>query len=635
MNPLDRPVLIFDGDCGFCRRWIVRWQHFTGDRVEYEPLQTAASRHPEIPREDFVSAVHLIEPDGSATSGAQAVFGALAHGGRRWPLALYQHLPFFKAVSEALYGVVARHRDGAGRITNLLWGRHVAPPGETRTVSLFLRGMGVVFAIAFVSLWVQIIGLVGEHGILPAREFLDAVRTHVGPARYWYLPTVFWLNVSNVALHVVCATGLACSLLVVIGFVPAGGLLGAWILYLSLLGIGQDFLRFQWDTLLLEAGMVAVLLAPWRRRLRDAGPPPRAAVWLARWLIFRLMVTSAIVKLTSGDPTWRHLTALDYHYFTQPLPPWTAWYAQHWPEWFQMCSVLAMFATEGLAPFLIWAPRRARFLAASVIAGFQLLLMATGNYGFFNVLTLVLCIPLLDDGLWLRRENEEEPIACGTATTIPEPLRLGARVAGGTSAPRRAIVAVLFVATLVPFAGALRVNARHMGPVNAAYRLIAPFYVANHYGLFAVMTTNRPEIVIEGSRDGMEWKAYEFCYKPGGLNRRPRMITPHMPRVDRQMWFAALGDVRQNRWFLVLCWRLLEGSSDVTSLLAYNPFPDAPPRYLRARVYFYEFTTSNERKETGAWWKRTLRGPYVRDLMLQNGELVPAPGEAVPDTTRH
>ncbi len=619
--------MLFDQDCGFCRRWIARWQRFTGDKVDYESFQSAADRFPEIPRENFVRAVHLIGPDGSYTTGAEAVFGALAHGGRGWPLAWYRHVPGFRPVSEALYRAVAGHRNAGNRVSNWLWGRHVVPPGETRTVSLFVRGMGLVFAVAFLSLWVQVVSLVGTHGILPAHEFLDAVREHIGASRYWLLPTVFWVNTSDVALHIVCGLGVTCSLLVVAGFIPGAGLLASWALYLSLLGIGQDFLRFQWDSLLLEAGIVAVLIAPWRWRLRQVWPLSRPALWLARWLIFRLMFTSAVVKLASGDPTWRDLTALDYHYYTQPLPPWTAWYAHHWPEWWQKLSVCAMFLAEGIAPFLIWGPRRVRMTGAAIICTIQLLIMATGNYGFFNLLTLVLCIPLLDDGLWMRRGERDEPIACGVIDAgASVPLApVTPRSLARASIPRTVIVALVFLATLVPFAGLFKINPRRLGPVNTIASALSPFYVANHYGLFAIMTTSRPEIVIEGSRDGVEWKAYEFRYKPGDMMKRPRLCMPHMPRLDWQMWFAALGDVRQNRWFLVLCWRLLEGSPDVRSAFAVDPFGDEPPKYIRANVYVYNFTTAEERRATGAWWKRALRGPYVRTLMLQDGDLAPAP----------
>lgn len=621
-----RPLLVYDADCGFCRRWIARWQGYTGDAVDYEPFQSAAARFPQIPREDFAGAVHLIDPDGSVSRGAEAVFRALAHGGRRWPLALYRHVPLFAPASEAIYSVIARHRTGADRLTSLLWGRHVVPPGETRTVSLFLRAIGVVFAIAFLSLWVQVIGLVGEHGVLPAHEHLEAIRSNIGLSRLWFLPTVFWLNASDIALHVVSAVGLTASLAVVLGFVPAAGLLLSWIAYLSLLGVGQDFLRFQWDTLLLEAGFVALLLAPWRWRLRGAPPPSRPALWLARWLIFRLMVTSAVVKLTSGDPAWRDLTALHYHYFTQPLSTWTAWYVYHMPEWFHRATTAFMFFGEGIAPLFIVGPRRVRIAAAAVIVGLQVGIMVTGNFGFFNILTIVLCIPLLDDGTLTRAAKAVSVPVCGLpGSPATEMARAPLTPRAHSNKTRAVLAALIFLLTLVPFSAAMRIHPGWLGPVDDLYGLLQPLRLANHYGLFAIMTTERPEIIIEGSRDGLDWKAYEFRYKPGDPLRAPRFSTPHMPRLDWQMWFASLGTVRENRWFLVLCWRLLQGEPDVRAFFSYDPFGDEPPRYLRANVYMYEFTTPQERGESGAWWKRSLRGPYVRTLMLQDGVLTTAP----------
>ena len=612
MNAPDRPVMVFDGDCGFCRRWIERWRHTTGDRIDYVAFQDAGSRFADIPQEQFAQAVHLIEADGHVARGAEAVFRALAVGaGRRWPLWCYRHVPFAASITESCYRAVARHRPAADRLTTLLWGRHVVPPGDTHTAALFLRLMGITYAIAFLSLWVQVVGLVGAHGILPVQEFLQAVKSQVGPIRYWYLPTLCWFDASDVALRAICIAGTFCSLLAIVGLVPVGALAGSWLCYLSLIGAGQNFLSFQWDSLLLEAGFIALLMAPWRWRLRASGPPPRAALWLARWLLFRLMVSSAAAKLTSGDPTWRALTALDFHYFTQPLPPWTAWYAQQWPALFQKLSVLVMFAIEGVVPFFLWGPRRVRFAAAWAIAGLQLLIFATGNYGFFNILALVLCVPFLDDGVLTRSKS-----AAQVAVT---------NVARRGRWPRRGIATALALISLVPFSHAFRVPSSWLGPVQSAYQMVSPLHLVNPYGLFAVMTTDRPEIVIEGSRDGEEWQAYEFRYKPGDLSRRPEFMSPHMPRLDWQMWFAALGDVRQNRWFLVLCWRLLQDSPDVTALLAHNPFADSPPKYLRAQVYLYEFTTRDERRASGNWWKRTLRGPYVPELTLDpNGQLAPA-----------
>jgi hypothetical protein len=496
----------------------------------------------------------------------------------------------------------------ADRITTWLRGRHVVPPGEARTVALFLRLMGLVFAAAFVSLWVQIVGLVGSDGILPAQEYLAAARSQLGAERIWFVPTLLWFSASDVALHTLCAAGTLFALLAALGLAPAAALGGAWLCYLSLSTVGQEFLRFQWDGLLLEAGFVAILLAPWRWRSRLSGDPPpsRAVLWLARWLLFRLMLSSAVVKLASGDPTWQSLTALDFHYFTQPLPPWTAWYAHQLPAGVQKLSVLMMFASEGLAPFLLFGPRRVRFAGVSAIALLQMLILLTGNYGFFNLLTLVLCVPALDDDVLSRGSG-------GTRASAP-----GSRASRW---PRRVVAAGLFAMSLVPLSHALKIGSGALGPVVDAYLLASPLQLVNPYGLFAVMTTTRPEIVVEGSTDGHEWQAYEFEYKPGDLTRRPVFTTPHMPRLDWQMWFAALGSWRQDRWFLAFCQRLLEGSPSVTALLARDPFAAAPPRHLRAQVYQYRFTTSAERRRSGDWWARTLEGRYVPTLTLVDGRL--------------
>ncbi len=609
MNAPARPVMVFDGDCGFCRRWIARWQRATGDRVEYVAYQEAAPRFPGIPRDRFAQAVHLVEADGRVTSGAEAVARTLALGaGRRWPEWCYRHVPLVAPISEACYRAVARHRPLAGRVTAWLWGAHVVPPGETQTVAWFLRLVGVTYLIAFLSLWSQVTGLVGAHGILPFHELLDAVKAQYGPIRYWYLPTLFWFDASDAALNAVCAAGVVCALAAIAGLVPVAALAGSWVCYLSLVAAGQNFLQFQWDSLLLEAGFVALLLSPWRRQLGASNPPPsRAALFLARWLLFRLMVSSAAAKLFSGDPTWRALTALDFHYFTQPLPPWTAWYAHHFPEWVQKASVLLMFVVEGLVPFFLWGPRRVRFTAVGLLAGLQVLILATGNYGFFNILAVVLCVPFLDDGVLARGEIR--------VATAPRDRW-----------PRRVVVAALVLLSFVPFSHAFRKSAGWLGPVQDAYAVASPLHLVNPYGLFAVMTTDRPEIIIEGSNDRREWKEYEFRYKPGDLARRPPFMAPHMPRLDWQMWFAALGSIQRNQWLLVFCQRLLEGSTDVTALLAHDPFAESPPKFLRVSVYMYEFTTAEERHASGHWWKRSLRGPYVRDLMLdEKGELAPAP----------
>jgi predicted DCC family thiol-disulfide oxidoreductase YuxK len=614
----EKPLLVYDGDCGFCRKWVMRWRRRIGDRLDYAPFQQVAERFPEIPPERFRHAVHLRLADGRWARGAEAVFLSLSHapggGALRW---MYERVPGFAAVSEGCYRLVAGHRAGFDRLTDRLWGPHLVPPGETVTAWLFLRLLGVIYLVAFVSLWSQIAGLCGSHGILPAGELMRAMGEHYGASRFWMLPTLCWFGAGDGALQALCATGTALAALLAIGVLPAPSLIGLWAIYLSLATVCREFLWFQWDGLLLEAGFLALFLAPWRWWSRPrSDPPPRVGVWLLRWLLFRLMVSSAAVKLTSGDPTWRHLTALQFHYQTQPLPPWTAWYADHLPGWFQRLSVVVMFAIEGLAPFLILTPRRLRFAGAWMLIGLQSLIIVTGNYGFFNLLAIALCVLLFDDGVWAGRR------AAGLEAAPAPPARRA-------PASVRAAAVVLFVLSLVPLFGALRWPVDWMGPVPTAYALAGPLRTVNPYGLFAVMTTQRHEIVVEGSADGSHWQPYEFRWKPGDVTRRPAFMAPHMPRLDWQMWFAALGDWRGQSWFLFFCQRLLEGAKPVTALLARDPFPSAPPRYVRAVVYDYRFTDAATRARTGAWWSRERLGLYCPVLTLEGGRLT-AVSDGVP-----
>ena len=614
--PVAIPLLIFDGDCGFCRGWIARWRRATGDRVEYAPHQQVAARFPEIPLARFQAAVQLIEPGGRWSQGAEAVFRALSYSSRSdWPLWLYENVPGFSAASEFCYRFVASHRSAFTRLTRWIWGEHVVPPGDALTSGIFVRLLAVVYGIAFVSFSVQILGLVGSHGILPARELLQGVREHYGAVRYWFVPTLSWLDAGDGFLLAQCAAGMLLAVLLALGIAPVLCLAGMWALYLSLASVSQDFLWFQWDSLLLEAGFVTIFLAPWRWLWRLADHrPARAPLWLLRWLLFRLMFSSAVVKLASGDPTWRHLTALRYHYETQPLPPWTAWYAHHLPGAFQSFCTGAVFVIEGLLPFFFLAPRRIRFAAGVALAAFQALIFVTGNYCFFNLLTIALCVLLLDDGVWPRwrwlrprPSSRETPASRGWPAWVVRP-----------------VTAALVLLSLVPFFGAFRRPVGWLGPLPALYQLASPLRIVDSYGLFAVMTTRRPEIIVAGSNDGLHWEPYEFRCKPGDVTRRPGFVAPHQPRLDWQLWFAALSDVRQEPWFLAFCQRLLEGSRPVLSLLAKNPFPEAPPKLLRAEVYDYRFTDPAKRRATGAWWRREPLGLYCPVLTLRDGHLAAA-----------
>jgi predicted DCC family thiol-disulfide oxidoreductase YuxK len=605
LDPPTKPLLIFDGDCHFCRRWIARWQEATGDRVEYVPYQEAAERFPEIPSDDFTRSVVLIQPDGGIFRGAEAVLLSLAVAGRgRTAHWCYRHVPGFAPATELFYRAVAGNRHAASWVTRLLWGRSVELPSYLLTRWLFLRSLALVYLVAFVSLWVQVDGLIGSQGILPVKRYLDLVREQVGARGYWVVPTLTWLDSSDGALHLLCGGGVLLAALLFFGVTPRLCLLGLWAAYLSLAHAGQVFLSFQWDTLLLETGFLAIFFAPGNLLpgLRREKPPSWAFLWVLRWLLFKLMFASGLVKLWSGDETWWDLTALEYHYWTTCLPTWTGWHVHQLPALLHRSSVAIMFVIELAIPFLIFCPRRLRLASFYPLVALQLGIIATGNYGFFNLNTIVLCLLVLDDSV-LRRHL---PARWSEGLT-GRPRRRGNL--------RRRLAAT--VAVLLFLLSLSVVTARFLGrdflpaPVLQVQSWVRPFRSVNNYGLFANMTTHRREIILEGSNDGRAWEPYEFRWKPGDPARRPAFVQPHMPRLDWQMWFAALGDYRRNPWLIRCMQQILADSPAVLGLLAENPFPDAPPRYLRAVVYDYRFTDGAARKAEGTWWQREPRGLYA------------------------
>jgi hypothetical protein len=490
-------------------------------------------------------------------------------------------------------------------------------PPDTYALSrfVFLRLLGAVYLVAFASLAPQITGLVGSHGLLPAAPYLDWAYSLYGARAYRLLPTLLWFDPSDAALRLVVWAGIVLSTLLIAGVAQRAVLAGLWVLYLSVTTVGQDFLSFQWDALLLETGLLAMIWAPggWRSGAPEAAPLP-AVRWLLVFLLFKLMFLSGVTKLLSGDPTWRHLTALDYHFETQPLPPWTAWYAHHQPAGLHRVATAGMFAIELAAPWLMFAPPRLRALrygAVAALTALQAAIALTGNYGFFNLLAVVLCVPVLDDGA-VRRVL---PVGRGSER----------HEAGAWRAMVTAMVPLLFLLsgisvfaemayTLPDGRGAALVPRWATGMLSAA----APFRSINGYGLFRVMTTERPEIVVEGSADGEHWKEYEFRYKPGPVARRPPFVEPLHPRLDWQMWFAALAPVNNLPLLRALAQRLKAGAPEVLTLMGRNPFPTAPPRSVRFAIYDYRFTTPDERKRTGAWWERELAGylPELEDAAL-------------------
>ena len=368
-------------------------------------------------------------------------------------------------------------------------------------------------------------------------------------------------------------TGCLWALLAILGRWQRPAMAVCLVLWLSLCSVGQDFFSFQWDILLSEAGFLAIF-----------ANAARVRIWLFRWLLFRLMFFSGAVKLLSGDATWRGFTALTYHYYTQPLPTPLAWYMQQLPVWFHKTSVGFVLAVELAVPFLFFAPRRVRHVAGWITIALQVLILLTGNYTFFNFLTIALC-------MWLFVEPEPD---CRTSREVT--VGLGALV-GALSG----LLCLQLFSVPLPPGG------------ETALRVADPLRIVNSYGLFAMMTTTRPEIIVEGSDDGVTWLAYEFPYKPGNVDRPPPIVAPYQPRLDWQMWFAALGGYRNNRWFENFVLRLLQGEPSVLRLLSYNPFPKAPPRYIRARTYLYAFTRFGDR----AWWAREESGMYLPAVRLR------------------
>ena len=622
-NPPTKPLLVWDGECHFCKLWIERWREITAGEVDYATYEQAAHQFPEISVEQFKRAMAFIELDGEAFFAAEAVYRSLGYrSSRRWLAWSYDHVPGFAAISETAYKFIARHRGLGSTFTRLLWGKDVRPPTYFWARRWFLRALGLTYLVAFASLWVQVDGLVGSNGVSPLNQFLPAVYERFGRSSYSLLPTLCWFDSSNGFLHFLCGGGVVLSLLLILGIAPALSLVVLFVFYLSLTIAGQTFLSFQWDILLLETGFLSIFLAPWRlwpRELMWLLRPPNAttpvsqpALFLLKFLLFKLMLMSGVVKLTSGDDCWWNLTALDYHYWSQPLPTVFAWWADKSPEWFKHFSVAFCLVVEIIVPFFIWAPRRPRLIAAGLMIFLQIVIAVTGNYCFFNLLTIALCLLLIDDSVAraLRAAPDKRAKNVSAAFRTAEPLqdRLCSYAA-------IAVVIVTLPINAWLIFSAFKPHEEWPRPLIAIYGRLEPFRIVNGYGLFRVMTKERGEIVIEGSADGIEWLPYEFKWKPGDVMRTPGWCAPHQPRLDWQMWFAALGSYRENPWFGRLIVRL-EGSRDVSRLLAKNPFSHEPPRYIRAMFYRYRFTTLRERSETGAWWKREELREYLPTVSL-------------------
>ena len=498
---------------------------------------------------------------------------------------------------------------------------------------LFLRALGLIYFSAFFALLFQVRGLIGSQGILPAADYLQAVRG-LGVLRFWYTPTLLWFSSNDRLLMALCWIGLIASIVLVANVWPRAMLVVCFLCFLSFVSAAQDFSGYQSDGMLLEAGFLSLFLAPsgLYPGLGRKQPPVRAAMLLLLWEWFRIYFQSGVVKLESGDPTWRNLTAMYEYYQNGPLPTWIGWYLQHLPHWFHIASAAMTLVMELVLVWMAFLPGRWRTACFFIVTVWQVVVIATANYAFLNYLVLALAILLLDDAFlqgfmplrWRGSVDEkalharcakiDEPPASDTKT---EPLTRFNSLSIVRSGLNAVTLTWAFYATFVPLVQMFWRDA----PLPAKpVAWLEPFRIANQYGLFAVMTPHRYEIEFQGSNDGEHWVTYPFRYKPQKLEERPRIYAPYQPRFDWNLWFASLGSWQQNPIVPRTEELLLENDRAVLGLFAGNPFPSAPPRVVRAVLWQYWFSSPEQKHTSGVWWRRQFLGSYAPTLIrLPNG----------------
>jgi len=460
-------------------------------------------------------------------------------------------------------------------------------------IDLFFRLIGVIYFFAFFPFTYQIKGLLGSNGILPVNRYLEAIKRLYGRKAYKLVPTLFWLNSSDQCLVLTMWAGVIASLLLALGIGTPIMILLLYLLHLSLVSVGQDFLGFGWELYLLEITCNSFFLS--------LTAQPNVFIWISlNILLFRFHFQGGAVKLQSHDVNWRNLTAVGFHYQSQPIPNTLAWFAYKLPISINKFSTVLMFIIELIIPFGIFGPEWMRMITFIFFAGLQLMIWATGNFSYLNHLTLAFTTILVGNTY------------LGYLFAAPSP----------PEAPYLAIDIFLscigiFLITfqLLNFWESMLQWSNKF--IRKIEKMISPFHIINRYGIFAVMTTQRIEIVIEGSLDGIVWQEYIFKYKPSEINYRPRRNSPIQPRLDWQMWFLPFSNYYNNIWFQNFLALLLKGEKDVVALVRKAPFGDTPPRYIRAIAYDYEFSDWNALKSKGEWWKRKYAGIYSPTLTLK------------------
>jgi len=463
------------------------------------------------------------------------------------------------------------------------------------TRMIFQRGMALVYLIAFLTALNQFRPLLGEHGLLPAAAFIKEVP-------FFESPSIFYAFPQDTAFSVAAWMGVLLSCFAMAGFSERYGLWGSvsvwtvlWVLYLSFVNVGQVFYGFGWESILLEAGFYTIFLGP------ANVPPPKIMIWILRWLLFRIMFGAGLIKLR-GDPCWRDFTCLDYHYETQPMPNPLSWYFHWGPAWTHHAGVAFNHLAELIAPFGYFVTGIMATVAGFVTLLFQGLIMASGNLSWLNFLTIILTIPTFEDK-WL-------------AAVLP--LHPPAFISPSASLQMASYGIAILVGLL-----SIRPIGNMLSPDQVMNTNYNPLHLVGTYGAFGSITRTRYEIVVEGTEESTltsstVWREYEFKGKPGDPSRHPPQIAPYHLRLDWLLWFAAMSGYQQHPWFVPFMIKLLQGDPDILSLLKANPFPEKPPHFIRAELYEYHFTTPDERKKTGRWWKRQWAGDYFPAVSLEN-----------------
>jgi hypothetical protein len=488
---------------------------------------------------------------------------------------------------------------------------------------LFLRALGGIYFSAFFSLIFQIRGLIGPDGILPANEYLRAVVHSLGYSRgLWFAPSLLWLSSGPHMLISLCWAGMIASLLLIVNVWPRGMLAICFICFLSLVSAAQDFSNYQSDGMLLEAGFVALFFAPrgFRPGVGLSSPPSRASLFLLQWEWFRIYFESGVAKMIGGDPEWRHFTAMDEYYQNGPLPTWVGWYVQHLPHWFHAASVFATLALELVLVWMLFLPRRWRIVCFLIVTPWELGIILTANYTFLNYLVLTLGFLLLDDRFLQRflPQRWKNSLASNSTPEQSQAQSPGAFVDFFKSVKLSLAGIVLtwiFYATTAQLVWMFSAVPLPMAPVEA----LEPLRIANRYGLFGIMTRGRYEIEFQGSDDGQNWISYPFRYKPQDPAKPPGIYAPYQPRFDWNLWFASLGSWQDYSIVPRTEVRLLSNDKDVLTLFATNPFPNGPPREVRAVLWQYWFTSASEKHSTGLWWRRQYLGLYAPTLAREPG----------------